>query len=62
MRAFDTYEEAVAFARAYANEHRQSMYIRTGPFSFDPVWVVGMLPRPENRYGWERLVEAVEPE
>lgn len=57
---FKTWREAHEYAQRRANKLRVSYGIEK-PTAFDPFWTVKMLPRPENRYGWELRCEAVEP-
>lgn len=63
MADFKTYEEARAFAqqRANASGISQGLEKNTALPGYGP-WVVHILPRKENRYGWELLCEVVDPE
>jgi hypothetical protein len=56
---FPTWKEARAYAEHQADAFGLAFGIEK-PTKFSK-WTVKMLPRKENRYGWERMCEAVEP-
>lgn len=56
---FETWEEARAEAERRANLYQIAHGIEK-PTAYAK-WTIKMLPRPENRYGWELRCEAVEP-
>lgn len=58
---FPTWKEAYEYARRQANKLQIAHGIEK-PTPFEHAWTVKMLPRPENRYGWELRCEAVEPD
>jgi hypothetical protein len=59
MTEFRTWHEARAYAEEKASEYGVAYGIEK-PTQFAG-WTVKMLPRKENRYGWELRCEAVEP-
>jgi len=60
MSVFATWSEARAHAQAQANKLGLSFGIEK-PTPYQG-WSVKMLPRPENRCGWELRCEVVDPE
>ncbi len=56
---FKTWREARDYAEAQARAIGVAYGIEK-PTAYSG-WTVKMLPRPENRYGWELRCEAVEP-
>lgn len=63
MTAFATWEEADAYARAEANRSGMAMGVEAQDVQgYCREWVARRLPRPENRYGWECTIQAVEPD
>ncbi len=58
-KEFQTWQEARAYAEQQANSMRVSFGIEK-PTAYQK-WTVKMLPRKENRCGWELRCEAVEP-
>jgi hypothetical protein len=63
MKAFPTYEAAFAWAQEYANANGQTMGLERndGPLTRHEPFRVCMLPRPENRQGFELRCEVVDP-
>jgi hypothetical protein len=58
---FATYSEARDFAASQVRRLRMAHGIeRAKTYTHEGEWHVMMLPRPENRSGWELRVEAIE--
>ena len=58
-KVFETWQEARDYAQGEADRMGLSFGIeKPTPYQ---AWSVKMLPRPENRFGWELRCEAVEP-
>ena len=63
-KEFRTWHEARAYAERQAAEIGVAFGIEKATRGFSHAgqsWIVSMLPRPENRCGWELRCEAVEP-
>lgn len=58
-REFPTWREARAYAEHQARAYQLPFGIEK-PTAYSQ-WTVKMLPNKANRYGWERMCEAVEP-
>lgn len=60
MKTFPTWQAAYDWAQAEADRTGLSLGIEK-PSPYERGWLVRYLPRPENRYGYDTLCEAVEP-
>ena len=60
MTTFKTWEEARRTAETQANKYGIAYGI-TAPTAFEKGWGILMLPKPENRQGFELRCEVVEP-
>lgn len=60
-RFFTEYEEAYQYAQSYADRTGQSMGIEKKNSPIERGYLVLMLPKPENRRGYELRCQAVEP-
>ena len=61
MESFKTIEEARRFASKISRECNCDMGVEKAKEYTNTVYRVAMLPRPENRYGWELRCEVVKP-
>lgn len=65
MNSFKSYTEARTYAGGVANRLKLSVGIEKMPDLFGnpgDIYMVRLLPRPENRSGWELRCEVVDPE
>jgi hypothetical protein len=60
--SFPNYGAAFIYAQALANKMRMDVGLARPFQAIDPAWTVFLLPKPENRQGFELRCQVVQPE